>query len=210
MRFDDIDFAAQDNTSIFTDTMVEMNWEEIKACADNNAIVLLPLGIIEAHGPHMDLSPDIKLSHLYCRLLRQALQMENVASVIAPPVYWGHAEDTARYAGTFSVSPGTMKALLLDIYTSLESWYFQTVFLINCHGDQTHTKVMTESIRDAKLKLKIRIIDLGSLDVAIDNPPVFPPPRKGRYEPDYHAGAMETAQMNSFFPQAWMSLRLRN
>lgn len=200
MYTDTIDFTAQDGTSIFTDTMVEMNWREIKEYADRESIVLLPVGIIESHGPHLDLSPDIALSHLYCRFLRQALGNANIASLIAPPMYWGHAMDTARYPGTFSISPETMKLLLCDIYKSLDSWNFKNVFLINCHGDQTHVKIMKESIVEANRSMAINVVDLGSLDVAIDNPPTFPLPRKGRFEPDYHAGAIETAQMRTFFP----------
>lgn len=209
MLFNNIDFTSQDNTSIFTDTMVEMNWQEIQDWSDKQAIVLLPIGIIEAHGPHMDLSPDIKLSHLYCRLLKKALQTENITSLIAPPMYWGHAFDTARYAGTFSVSPETMKLLLMDIYRSLESWNFKTVFLINCHGDQTHLRTMEETISEAKKRHSIRVIDLGSLDMKIDNAPTFPLPRKGRYEPDYHAGSIETAQMNTFFPSKVDTLKAK-
>jgi len=200
MNISDMKFGSQDDTSIFSDTMVEMNWQEVAKASDAQSIVLLPLGIIEAHGPHMDLSPDIKLSHLYCRFLKQALHAQNIPSIIAPPMYWGHALDTARYPGTFSVRPETMKALLLDMYRSLESWGFSNVFLINCHGDQTHVKMMDESIAEADATLKITVIDLGKLDLQVADPPSFPAPREGRFDPDYHAGAMETAQMNTFFP----------
>ncbi len=42
---------------------------------------------------------------------------------------------------------------------------------------------------------------LGNLNMKMENPPVFPWPRKSRYEPDYHAGAIETAVMHTFYPQ---------
>ena len=60
-------YGKQSNFSVFAETMVEMTWQEIQAAADRNAVVLLPIGTIEAHGPHMDLSPDFYLSTLSCR-----------------------------------------------------------------------------------------------------------------------------------------------
>jgi len=189
------------NPSVFADTMVDMAWPDIQASADKGAIVLLPLGIIEAHGPHMDLSADILLAHLYCRLLREALTSRGIQSLIAPPCYWGHADDTARYAGTFSVRPETMKSLLADIFTSLDSWGFRRVFYVNCHGDHTHIRMVEEATAEANSTLQLQVIDLGKLDIPLENPPIFPEPREGRFEPDYHAGAIETAQMHTFFPE---------
>ena len=79
----------------------------VQAAADRKAIVLLPVGIVEAHGPHMDLSPDFYISGLYCRFLKQELDALGIETVIAPNVYWGISPEVAKYAGTFSVSPET-------------------------------------------------------------------------------------------------------
>ena len=193
--------GPQKNPSLFADTMVDMPWPEIQAAADKGAIVLLPLGIIEAHGPHMDLSADILLAHLYCRLLRKSLVDHGIQSLIAPPCYWGHADDTARYAGTFSVRPETMKSLLADIFTSLDSWGFRKVFFVNCHGDHAHIRMIEEAAAEANNTLQLQVIDLSKLNIPLENPPIFPTPREGRFEPDYHAGAIETAQMHTFFPE---------
>lgn len=52
--------------NIFTNTMADMKWAEIKRCADENAVVLLPMGVIEEHGPHNCLATDIYTAHIYC------------------------------------------------------------------------------------------------------------------------------------------------
>lgn len=200
MYSDTVTLTAQADSSVFAETMVEMSWPAIQACAENNNIVLLPVGIIEAHGPHMDLSADILLAHVYCRFLRQVLATLSISALIAPPLYWGHAADTAKYAGTFSVRPETMKALLIDILASLDRWGFTNVFVINCHGDRTHIQMIEDAIMEANLRFTLHAIHLGSLDIPLENPPVFPPEREGRFEPDYHAGSIETAQMHTFFP----------
>jgi creatinine amidohydrolase len=180
--------------------MVDMTWPAIAERAGKGDIILLPVGIIEAHGPHMDLGADILLAHRYCRLLHHELELKSIHALVAPPIYWGHAADTARYAGTFSVKPQTMKALLADILESLDSWGFRKVFLVNCHGDRTHLRMIEESIAEANRRLTLQTIDLSRLDITLCHPPAFPLPRKDRFEPDVHAGAIETAQMHAFFP----------
>ena len=45
--------------NIFSNTMADMKWTDIKRYADENAIVLLPIGVIEEHGPHLCLATDI-------------------------------------------------------------------------------------------------------------------------------------------------------
>ena len=113
-------YGLQAHFSVFEDTMVEMTWQEVQAGADQNAIVLLPIGIVEGHGPHLDLSADFYLSTLGCRFLKQELENEGIEALIAPPFYWGISRDVAQYAGTFSVRPETMQALLADVFASLK------------------------------------------------------------------------------------------
>jgi len=181
--------------------MVEMTWQEIQAGANQNAVVLLPIGMIEAHGPHMDLSPDFYLGALICRFLKQELQERSIEALITPPVYWGISPDIAQYAGTFSVRPETMKGLLIDILASIKSWGFRKVFITNCHGDQLHLQTINEVIEESNKASDFMVYAMWNLDVKIDTVADFPPMREDRYQPDYHAGAIETAQVAAFFPE---------
>lgn len=196
-----IHYGAQPRFSVFENTMVEMTWQEVQAGADRGAIVLLPVGIVEGHGPHLDLSADFYLSTLGCRFLKRELCERGIEALIAPPLYWGISRDVAPYAGTFSVRPETMKGLLADILQSLKGWGFRRVFVQNAHGDQLHIEVIKSAIADAEDAPAFRAYFMWELDIEVENDIVFPPMRENRYEPDYHAGAIETAQMAAFFPE---------
>ena len=195
-----LSYGAQTHFSVFTDTMVEMTWSEIRAAAQKGAMVLLPVGIVEAHGPHLDLSADFYLSTLSCRYMKQELCEKGIEALITPPMYFGVSSDLAAYAGTFSVSPITMKALLLDMLRSLRSWGFTRVFLQNAHGDPTHIDMIRKAILEANELPGFHAYFMWDLDIVIDHDIIFPPMRKERFEPDYHAGAIETGQMAAFFP----------
>lgn len=194
-------YGVESDLSIFKDTMVEMTWVEVEESAKNRDIVLLPIGIVEEHGPHMDLSPDIYMAYHFCKYLKHNLDKKDIQAIIAPPFYWGVSEAVKKYPGTFSVRPETMKALLMDIFHSLQSWGFDKVFIVNAHGDQTHLRIIEDAINEIRAESDMQVYDLGNLNVQVENPPVFPPTREGRFEPDYHAGANETAAMFTFYPQ---------
>ncbi len=196
-----ISIGKQDDASIFTGTMVEMAWPEIKESAENGDIVLFPIGTIEEHGPHMDLSPDAYLAYMYCRLLKQSLNDRQVGSIIAPPYYWGICEDVKMYPGTFSIRPETMKAILVDLFGSLFSWGFTKTFIVNAHGDRAHVKAIEEAAQQMRDDCGMQIYNLDSLEAVVENPPHFPFPRIGRFLPDIHAGSLETASMHLFFPE---------
>ena len=50
--------------NIFTNTMADMKWTDIKRYAEENTVVLLPMGVIEEHGPHLCLATDIYTAHI--------------------------------------------------------------------------------------------------------------------------------------------------
>lgn len=196
-----IPYGPQSSFSVFENTMVEMAWPEIQSAADRNAIVLLPIGIVESHGPHLDLSADFYISTLSCRFLQQELREIGIEALIAPPLYWGVSREVARYAGTFSVRSETMTALLVDVMASLRSWGFRRVFASNAHGDRAHMEAIMSAIATANEAPDFRVYPLWDLEIEVDSDVQFPPMREDRYQPDDHAGAIETAQMAAFFPE---------
>ena len=201
MDFKRIPYAVQEKFSVFENTMVEMTWQEVQTAADRGAVALLPIGIVEGHGPHLDLSADFYLATLNCRFVQQELREKGIEAVIAPPFYWGISTDVAKYAGTFSVRPETMRALLTDIFLSLKSWGFKRVFVQNGHGDQTHVQIIREVIHQVNESADFRVYFMWDLDVAIESELVLPTLPEDIYQPDYHAGAIETAQVAAFFPE---------
>lgn len=196
-----IPYGVQEHFSVFQETMVEMTWQEILAGADRGAVILLPVGIVESHGPHLDLSADFYLSTLLCRFLKQELDNKGIEALIAPPMFWGISKGLSGFAGTFSVSPETMKGLLKDILESLKSWGFRRVFVQNAHGDPLHIEVIKSAVEDANQGPDFKVYFMWDLDIEVETDIVFPPEREKRYSPDYHAGSIETAQMAAFFPE---------
>jgi len=196
---------ADDNfrpdNSIFKDTMVEMTWQEVKKSAENGSIVLFPVAVVEEHGPHMDLSPDIYGSAIMCRMIKQELEKNGIHAIIAPPYYWGINTSTGKFPGSFSVSNETFKAVLADSSKCLKNWGFTKIFFVNAHGDPAHNQVLDSSINEVRKNLGIDVYNLSSIMFLSAHESEFPESRQGKFMPDVHAGSNETAIMWTFYPE---------
>ena len=197
--------------SIFEGTMVDMTWQEVEEYAKQKAIVLLPLGVIEEHGPHMCLGVDTYLSLVQCRLVKELVEKNNHKAIIAPPFYWGINLATGAFPGSFSSRKETVKAIIYDIIESLKNFGFKNVYGINAHGDPKHCSALIEAFYEARNGTKIdarysipegalnryglkgkeeHILSIGeSKEVGADS----------NYF-DVHAGNAETAAMSKYFP----------
>lgn len=198
---------AFDGNSIFHETMVEMAWPEIKQAAQAGAIVLLPIGIIEEHGPHMSLAPDIYSTYNWAKMTRRALEAKGIQALIAPPMYWGISPMVRMYPGTFTVREITLRSLLYDIHYSLNEWGFKTVLSFNAHGDSFHNQLVQETIQEAHEKMGMGAYGVYPRGTQVLNETyaIFlgdvPVTENMQKHLDIHAGAFETAQMMAYFPE---------
>lgn len=196
--------------SIFDETMVDMTWPQIEQAASQGAIVLLPVGIIEEHGPHMGLAVDTYAAYLVSLLAKHELETRGIKSLIAPPPYWGVSVGTSVFAGTFSVRPETLKALVYDILAGLHSWGLNKVFTINWHGDIKHCLAVVDAVKDARRDMAMDAFYLASdfsrlgltgaeeYILIQQGPSMIDSTQKYI---DVHAGSLETGFMVKYFPK---------
>ncbi|AFA49927.1 creatininase family protein [Acetobacterium woodii] len=192
--------------SIFKDTLVDMAFPEIEAAIKQNACVLLPVSVVEEHGPHLCTGTDIYLTQSLSQQIKQKLVAKNHPVVIAPPFYWGVNSITDGFVGSFSIKPETMTLMLLEILENLNKWGFKKIFLLNFHGDFIHIKTIVEIVAHAN-KMNIEayfLLDKNLLSQMHFNQDlsylvsIELDPRKVNLETtviDIHAGATETSWM---------------
>ena len=139
-----------DGYSIFAGTMVDQTWEEVEQAAREHAAVLWPLGVIEEHGPHMPLGVDIYNAYAVFRRVAELLRERGLPAIVAPPLYWGINEATSSFAGSISVRPSTLKAIIEDTFISLRKDGFNATYIITGHGERRHNVVILEGVEEAR------------------------------------------------------------
>ncbi len=183
---------------VFGASMAAMTWPQIKEAAAEAALVLVPVGVIEEHGPHMGLGADTYLACAHARRIKEALGSLAVKAVVAPPLYWGITDDTNRFPGSFNVRQETMAALIFDMCQSLKDWGFKKILFVNEHGNGNHRRTLKETLARVRGELGT---EAYLLDALLTSAPAYDRPRRpGGFEPDYHAGAVETRLMADEYP----------
>jgi creatinine amidohydrolase len=202
--------------SIFEDTMADMTFPEIESAAEHGAVVLVPVAVIEAHGPHLCLGTDTYTAYQFSIQIKKSLAAKDVMSLVAPPFYWGINHETAAFPGSFNVRSSTMKALLFDILESLHRWGFERVFLMDFHGDDVHKLAILSATKKARdsLGLQARFIlsggEVHTLELDEGDPaillfaPLSAEEKEAIPDPskivDGHAGTRETSFMALHYP----------
>jgi len=118
--------------------MTEIAWNRLsaaalRALAERNAVVLLPVASTEQHGPHLPTGVDDFLCSAVCRRTATLLAHDTPA-VVAPTVWCGLADHHVAFGGTFTLSLATYHALLRDLCRSILAAGFRRIVIVNGHG----------------------------------------------------------------------------
>lgn len=121
--------------------MSEVDWSrlkasQIKALAARDAIVIVPIGATEQHGPHLPSMVDWRCAQEVA--LRAArLMCATVPTVVAPTIPYGMSEHHMSLSGTITLDYATMFAVIRCVVTSVIRHGFRRVFVLNGHGGNT-------------------------------------------------------------------------
>lgn len=123
----------QVNSKIAPIRWKDLRSPELDQLAENDAIVLLPVGAIEQHGPHLPVETDSRLAEEIS--LRAAEMLNpNTLTVVAPTVWCGLSEHHMGYAGTISIRYETFAAILRDVCDTIQRHGFSKIMIVNGHG----------------------------------------------------------------------------
>ncbi len=113
----------------------------------SRVVALLPVGAVEAHGPHLPLTTDVIIAAAAAKAALPALRRLGCRPVILPPLTYTAAPFAAGFPGTISVRPATVSALLADVAASLERQGVSALVVVNAHLDPAHLASIREAAR---------------------------------------------------------------
>lgn len=127
--------------------LAEMTWTEVDRLERERTIAILPIGAIEAHGPHLPLCTDRLISEAMASAGAELLVARELDVVLLPPLDFTAAGFAAAFPGTLSLRPSTVTRLLEDVARSLARHGFRWLAFANSHLDPEHLKSLTEAAR---------------------------------------------------------------
>lgn len=111
----------------------DLTWQAIRDLPKEPGVVVLPIGAIEQHGPHLPVWTDALLAE---RLSARAFELlpQGVQALLLPTLSYGKSNEHTGYPGTIALSAATLMALLRDIGTAVAKSGFTRLLFINTHG----------------------------------------------------------------------------
>jgi creatinine amidohydrolase len=133
--------------------LAQLTWEEARDLDRAQTIVVLPVGAIEAHGPHLPLDTDVVIATAMARAGARKLAAGRRRGggertvLILPALAYTAASFGAAFHGTLSISGITVTALIVDIARSLSDQGFRLLALANVHLDPEHLTALNEAVK---------------------------------------------------------------
>jgi mycofactocin precursor peptide peptidase len=106
--------------------LADATWQET---AGDGRLLVVPVGSLEQHGPHLPLDTDTRVAVA----LAQSLANRRRDVLVAPPVAYGASGEHEGFPGTVSVGREGLALFLLELVRSASATY-QRILLLNGHG----------------------------------------------------------------------------
>ena len=194
----------------------ELNWPQIDVLDRERTLFILPVGMIEEHGPHLPVGADT-FGVTYeaegaSRRVSRALPDWNV--VMMPPINYGQSGanqlgDMLVHPGTYGIRQSTLRSLVADLGGQVAQNGFKWIFVMNGHGAPTHNIAINEACDFVSETFRVTMLHLTGLfkgDAAIQsrgekvNTKYFSAADVASFGMDVHAGVGETSGMLAVRP----------
>ena len=105
----------------------------VDIAAQPGSILVIPLGSLEQHGPHLPTGTDtFEVAAIVEHAVRQLA--DNVPILVTPALWTGHSPENMPFGGTISVSFERLFHLIEDMVLSADRNGFSAIVLVNGHG----------------------------------------------------------------------------
>lgn len=123
-----------------------MTYQELAAIDKSNAVAILPVGAIEAHGPHLPLSTDVIIAQEMARRAGERLSRKGWEVFLLPPVCYTAAEFARNFPGTVNVARHTLQALITDVAEGVRRAGVRWLCLANSHLDPANLRALHDVV----------------------------------------------------------------
>jgi creatinine amidohydrolase len=177
----------------------QMTTVEVEAALKTCQSVIVPFGVMEAHGPHLPLATDTLQAY---DAAKRAAQLTPV--FVAAPVPYGICRSLAGHPGTIGISGDALRLLTFDILQAMIAAGFRNFILYSGHASAMQIAAMEEAAeRTIAASPQANVAIVLEYDVILKHGVgLYDTPR------DQHAGEIETSRLLTICPELVRTDRL--
>jgi creatinine amidohydrolase len=137
----------------------ELSWIDVAAQLARDSRLIVPIGALEQHGPHLPLGTNVLIAR------RIAVDLSQEFAVLrAPTIYYGVNVGSARaYAGTATLRQKTLHRSLNELLAAWEGHGITEFILVTAHRHEAHLDALATLLTR---RARVRVISIWDVDVA--------------------------------------------
>ena len=127
----------------------ELRSPQVKAKAEAGAVIVLPVGQTEEHGPHLPVNTDAFIARRVCEEAVATLKGDPPAYLLDTICYGYSQKALKAWPGTFVIPQQTLIEAIKGIVVSLADMGFRKVAVVSTHGNHVGVlRVMAREVAD--------------------------------------------------------------
>lgn len=137
----------------------ELTWREVVGTVREDPRLLVPVGCLLQHGPHLPLGTD---TIVVTRLAEEISRRRGI--LVAPTIPYGAgSERDAEYAGSAPLRGKTLHRVLNELIARWEEHGFREFVLLTAHGYGPHLQALATAMSETA---RVRSVDLHAVDLS--------------------------------------------
>jgi creatinine amidohydrolase len=137
---------------------------QLNAMAARDAIIIVPVGSTEQHGPHLPVMVDYRLATEVARRGALKLAAAGHPVLVTPTVWTGFAEHHMELGGTITLDYAVFHGVIRGVVRSLARDGFRRICVLNGHGGNIAPLVV--AVSELTVELKIPLVYFSYWEIA--------------------------------------------
>ncbi len=177
--------------------LAELTWQEAAGLLRQQPVGLLPVGAMEAHGPHRSLDTDVRIAQEMAARAAALLERDGLPALVLAVIAYRVSFVGTCYRGTSSADPDAFEAYLSSVLAHLSAQGYRAIGICNAHREPAHVAAVPTAAEAAQCATGVPI--------------PFPDKREARRAASlsekfcrgaHHAGSYETSLLLAADPEA--------
>lgn len=138
--------------------LADMTWTEVRELDRSRTLAILPVGAVEAHGPHLPLATDGVIAMAMTRAAAARLEAQGHPVLVLPALTYTAATFAAGFAGTLGLRRSTVTATVVDLGAHLARHGFRVLVVANAHFDPEHIASLEDAVRVCREEHRLTVV----------------------------------------------------
>ena len=139
--------------------LVELPGPALASTLTADSIVVLPVGSIEHHGPHLPLSTDLLMADLMAAEVVDAAVAAGIDAWLLPAIAYAKSDEHAWAPGTVWIDAPTLLETLIGIGRGVAATPARTLVFYNGHGG--NVALLQVALRELRVRFGLRTFSMN-------------------------------------------------